>query len=198
MCANAGTCASVCLKNTGMNVFPASALARANRTASFVDEKGLFLAKVEKEIERVASKAKKLGFKFAFRPNLLSDRPDMAISLATKFPSVQFYDYTKLQKPWTRVKSNYHITASFSERMTLSDLIETIDNGVNVAVVFNRLRNDDLPESITIKGKHIQVIDGDKHDLRFLDPTGVIVGLRFKGSRTNMEAGIKGGFVMSV
>lgn len=43
----------------------------------------------------------------------------------------------------------------------------------NVAVVFK----DKLPS----KWMSRRVIDGDKHDLRFLDPKGVIVGLVAKG-----------------
>ena len=37
-----------------------------------------------------------------------------------------------------------------------------------------------------------RVIDGDQHDLRFLDPAGVIVGLIAKGSAKKAAAG---GFV---
>jgi hypothetical protein len=34
-----------------------------------------------------------------------------------------------------------------------------------------------------------RVIDGDKHDLRFLDPRGVVVGLLAKGSAKKAAAG---------
>jgi len=44
---------------------------------------------------------------------------------------------------------------------------------VNVAYVFKN--------SIPKKYNGLKVIDGDKHDLRFLDPKGVIVGLVAKG-----------------
>jgi hypothetical protein len=43
-------------------------------------------------------------------------------------------------------------------------------------VVFDTKRGQPLPS--TYKG--YTVIDGDKDDLRFLDPKGVIVGLRYK------------------
>jgi len=45
--------------------------------------------------------------------------------------------------------------------------------GGNVAIVFRK----ELPE--TYKG--YKVVNGDEHDLRFLDPQNVIVGLKAKG-----------------
>jgi len=57
--------------------------------------------------------------------------------------------------------------------------------GFNVAVVFG----SGLPE--TYLG--YPVIDGDKHDLRFLDPKGVIVGLSPKGNRAKRD---ESGFVI--
>ena len=52
----------------------------------------------------------------------------------------------------------------------------------NKAVVF---RNKDLPS--TFKG--VKVIDGDKHDMRFLDETNVVVGLKAKGKAKLDDSG---------
>ena len=71
---------------------------------------------------------------------------------------------------------NYHLTFSHSGR-NLEDCLEALVHGINVAVVFTTRRSDALPE--TWNG--FAVIDGDSHDCRFLDPTGVLVGLRAKG-----------------
>jgi hypothetical protein len=54
-----------------------------------------------------------------------------------------------------------------------SDIKAAIASGHNVAVVFQ----DRLPK----KWMQRKVINGDKHDLRFKDPRGVIVGLAAKG-----------------
>ena len=54
------------------------------------------------------------------------------------------------------------------------DITTAVRSGHNVAVVFA----DRLPK----KWKGRRVINGDKHDLRFLDPTGVIIGLVAKGA----------------
>ena len=55
------------------------------------------------------------------------------------------------------------------------------DTGINAAVVFR----DKLPK--TFKG--LPVIDGDKDDLRFLDPEGVVVGLKAKGKAKRDKSG---------
>lgn len=60
-----------------------------------------------------------------------------------------------------------------------ADAIDALSHGINVAAVFAVKRGAPLPEKYL--GYH--VIDGDAHDLRFLDGTRVpvIVGLRAKG-----------------
>jgi hypothetical protein len=56
--------------------------------------------------------------------------------------------------------------------------LKALANGKNVAVAFKNC----LPETLW----NYPVVDGDKHDLRFLDPKGVVVGLVPKGS-VNLE-----------
>jgi hypothetical protein len=55
-----------------------------------------------------------------------------------------------------------------------------------MAVVFRH----SLPD--TFRG--LRVIDGDKDDLRFLDPKGVVVGLVAKGKKAKQD---KSGFVIN-
>jgi hypothetical protein len=87
-------------------------------------------------------------------------------------PDVQFYDYTKVLNYLDHDLNNYHMTFSDSGRND-SDIKAAIASGHNVAVVFQ----DRLPK----KWMQRKVINGDKHDLRFKDPRGVIVGLAAKG-----------------
>jgi hypothetical protein len=89
------------------------------------------------------------------------------------FPEVQFYDYTKHYRRMFRPRpANYHLTFSLHEanRHLAPSVLEA---GMNVAVV--------TPDP---RGTHFghPVIDGDTHDLRFLDPAPVVVGLRPKGT----------------
>jgi len=71
---------------------------------------------------------------------------------------------------YTRFK-NYHLTFSAAES-NQSDVQKAIEQGMNATVVFDK-----------VPAKYIDrpVFDGDESDLRFLDPKGVVVGLKAKG-----------------
>lgn len=190
LCPKAGACASACLKFAGMNQMTTHAQTRVARTIQLLDHWQATIAQLTLEISRAASRAPE--GRFAFRPNLLSDLPKLAHALADALPDVQFYDYTKLPRPWQRTRPNYHLTFSYSERCSWAEVEDCLAHGINVAVVFNRLKGDDLPT--TFAG--VRVIDGDTHDLRFLDPTPALVGLRFKGARAKMLDAMMDGFVL--
>ena len=98
--------------------------------------------------------------------------------MAAAFSNVQFYDYTKIPRPWQRTRSNYHLTFSLSES-NRTDAISALQHGVNVAVVFNTRKTESLPDTWEGFG----VVSGDIHDLRFLDAhhTGLVIGLYAKG-----------------
>jgi len=102
-----------------------------------------------------------------------------------QFPEIQFYDYTKIVKrAYAKLPDNYHLTLSYSEAdMEYADSVyqAVLDTGINMAVVFR----DKLPK--TFRG--LRVIDGDKDDLRFLDPKGVVVGLKAKGAAKRDKSG---------
>ena len=78
--------------------------------------------------------------------------------------------------------SNYSLTYSRSEESTDTDCLFLTGNNQNVAVVF---RGPELPSEYL----GIPVIDGDKSDLRFTDPKGVIVGLLAKGKAKKDTSG---------
>jgi len=88
------------------------------------------------------------------------------------FPQIQFYDYTKIPTRKVGHIPNYHLTWSYSEANDkYATLFDKVSN--NIAVVFR----DVLPKVF----KGLRVIDGDKHDMRFLDKSHVVVGLVAKG-----------------
>jgi len=100
------------------------------------------------------------------------------------FPDVQFYDYTKIPAralKWARgdMPANYHVTFSASESNDDASRMVAMSGG-NVAVVF-----DQIPTSYYGRS----VVDGDNSDLRFLDPVGVIVGLKAKGDAKRDDSG---------
>ena len=88
-------------------------------------------------------------------------------------PNVQFIDYTKIRNRFkNKLPKNYSLTFSQSE-INQKDTSELLKTNTNIAVVFRKK----LPK----KYKGRKVINGDKHDLRHLDPKKVIVGLIAKG-----------------
>jgi hypothetical protein len=96
------------------------------------------------------------------------------------FPDVQFYDYTKVLGRKTGDIKNYHLTFSNADG-NINDVLAAKHAGLNIAVVFRK----ELPE--TYLGR--KVINGDETDLRFLDPSNVIVGLKAKGKAKKDTSG---------
>jgi len=92
------------------------------------------------------------------------------------FPNVQWYDYTKISNRKVSHIPNYHLTWSYSGANAdyAAQMQDALDKGMNVAVVFRKEYN-----LKTWRG--VKVTDGDKDDLRFLDPKRHIVALYAKG-----------------
>lgn len=169
-------CEAACLDESGMGIFQNVQDARLAKSRFFIDNRNDFLAQLHKELHNVEKWSKKNNMPVAVRPNVLSDLPFYKLIDMKRFSSIQFYDYTPnlermMQFLRGELPKNYHLTFSRKED-NQHRVHAVVAAGGNVAVVF-----DKLPE--TYIGK--PVIDGDKSDLRFLDPKGVIVGLKAKG-----------------
>jgi hypothetical protein len=171
-------CKASCLFTAGnADTFPSVNESRIRKTQWYVKDPTGFCLQLTKDIEATVRKAKREGLKPCFRLNGTSDIPKLARIQAMTFPNLQFYDYTKIPKPWLRILPNYHLTFSLSETNE-QEAREALKNGINTAVVFNVKPGDPLPK--TWSG--YPVLDGDLHDLRFKrGPKVVIVGLRAKG-----------------
>lgn len=172
-------CTAACLNTAGRGgIFKAGETtnviqqARIRKTKMFYENRAQFLADLEADIQAGIRQAKKLGLIPAFRLNGTSDISWEKYGIIDKFPDVQFYDYTKVRGRKVSHLPNYHLTFSRAESNDLDASIAA-KSGMNVAVVFKK----DLPE--TYYGR--KVINGDETDLRFLDGSGVIVGLKAKG-----------------
>ena len=170
-------CSTACLNTAGRGIMHSVQDARIKKTRRFFEDRNGFLQQLHKEIKSSVKSAVKKELLSCFRLNLTSDLPweNMIVS---KFPVLQFYDYTKHLKRFVRflegkLPSNYHLTYSRSEETTDAMVIALCKSGGNVAVVFR----DHLPD----KWLGIEVIDGDDSDLRFQDGKGKIVGLLEKG-----------------
>lgn len=176
-------CEAACLNTSGMGVFSNVQEARINKSKFLIERRAEFIAQLEKELQNLNKQAGK-GKKIAVRLNVLSDLPWHNLIDMSKFQNLKFYDYTPNVKRMIQflngeMPANYHLT--FSRKENNQALVELVANmGGNIAAVF-----DKLPE--TYLGK--PVVDGDATDLRFLDPKGVIVGLKAKGKGKQDESG---------
>jgi len=187
--ASAG-CKKSCLFSAGRGRFNNVYSARIAKTEFFRDNLNSFFYSIERDINKIYNRAKKQGKKCAIRLNGTSDirwelyRDKNGKNIFELYPKIQFYDYTK---DWNRVEAltghwnNYHLTYSMSESIqSKKQAVKLLKLGVNVAIVFSQLPNEFLG---------YEVINGDKHDLRFLDRRGVIVGLTPKGAAKNDKSG---------
>lgn len=209
VCPEAGFCSAVCnLWFSGRTVTAPVRNAMINRARFFVDDQRGFYDQLTIELGQHARRAKRKRIKPLCRLNVASDLDFESVAIQNDH--IQFYDYTKVWSRCVRVlrgffPDNYELTYSYSERAKTRNLVSWLAAGHNVSVVFDTDyypqsgRIGDLPTEWRIGRKTWQVIDGDKHDMRLrkFDGSGVIVGLRFKGSRKLLDESVRRGFTVS-
>ena len=185
---NIAKCKAVCLDNSGRaRVFPTIHKARDRKTRLFLDDQAEFMSQLVLDIIKFINACERKGKKPAVRLNGTSDiqwekiTVECGQNIFEMFPQVQFYDYTKIPTRNISYIFNYHLTWSYSEASEkYAKLFDSVP--YNKAVVF---RNKELPS--TFKG--VKVIDGDKHDMRFLDEPNVVVGLKAKAEAKLDDSG---------
>ena len=190
-------CRSVCLTNSGR--MPMNHLPQFVRSYLWQAHRDVFLAHLDDEITRFANSCRNRRSQPVVRlygthdGDILADAP----GIVDAHPDVMFNDYTKLPIATGKVRDNVYRCKSATENTTYDDFMDYAVRGLNHAVPFDLRRTDPLPEFYY----GIPVVDGDLHDLRFTDPAGVIVGLRYKvaaGVRLNdTPRGSACGFVRS-
>lgn len=180
-------CLATCLGHSSGRMGMSQATnARDQRTALYFDDRKAFIALLKENFHTLCYDAETHGLGPAVRLNGTSDidwtkdHPE----IFREFSHIQFYDYTKRKNIMLRYlqnrhdpkawPSNYHLTFSRSEKTDDTTVKRILHLAGNVAVVFW----PHLPAKLSLP---YRVVDGDKNDCRFLDPEGVIVGLRAKG-----------------
>jgi len=179
-------CLRSCLGHTsGRMQMPTHAVARDRRSAQYLENPSHFMARLALEITEQCQEATRRKLLPAVRLNASSDLAweELHPQLFAQFPEVQFFDYTKVlarmenyvqgrvaRRPWPK---NYYLTFSATPE-NREEAQRFLRLGQNVTAVFW----PELPTSLW----GFPVIDGDSHDARYLDPDGVIVGLRAKGT----------------
>jgi hypothetical protein len=174
-------CTDGCLFTSGMGPMPNVMNGRIRKTIEFFINRDVFLQQLIKDVKSIEKKAKKLQMTPAIRLNGTSDIEWTRFSIIDQFPTIQFYDYTKVLNRLTKERPpNYYLTFSRSESND-DECSKALELGYNVAVVFDKV--------VPSEWKGYEVVNGDDSDVRFIDPKGVIVGLIAKGKAKKDESG---------
>ena len=183
-------CIDACLYTAGRGAFSNVQTARQRKAEWFYRDRDTFMDQLIDDIDRFQIYCMKRDIQPCVRLNGTTDIRWELIKIEGKnifelFPNVQFYDYTKISNRKVADYPNYHLTWSYSnanpEYAKLLDKI--IEGGMNVAVVFR----SEYKKSLWCT---YPVVDGDKDDLRFLDPKGRhIVALYAKGKAKKDTSG---------
>ena len=147
--------------------------ARIRKTEYFFADRAAFMDDLVSDIMRAVNYARRKGLTPVFRLNGTSDLswekyPTRygADNIFAQFPTIQFYDYTKVLGRKVKHLPNYHLTFSKADGND-ADVAEALLQGMSVVAVY-----DAIPEGTP---------SADETDLRFLDPKGIMLGLKAKG-----------------
>jgi len=146
--------------------------ARIRKTNYFYNDRAGFMFDLMQDIKKGIRLANKLGLEPVFRLNGTSDlsweKYEMTEgkNVFDVFAGIQFYDYTKVLGRKVKHIENYHLTFSKADGND-SDVAEALLQGMSVVAVY-----DKIPEGVP---------SADETDLRFLDPKGIMLGLKAKG-----------------
>ena len=146
--------------------------ARIRKTQYFFNNRAGFMFDLMQDIKKGIRLANKLGLTPVFRLNGTSDlsweKYEMTEgkNVFDVFAGIQFYDYTKVLGRKVKHIENYHLTFSKADGND-SDVAEALLQGMSVVAVY-----DKIPAGVP---------SADETDLRFLDPKGVMLGLKAKG-----------------
>jgi len=146
--------------------------ARIRKTNYFFNDRAGFMADLVKDIAKAIKFAERKGLIPVFRLNGTSDlswekyEAAYGKNIFELFDNVQFYDYTKVLGRKVKQYANYHLTFSKADGND-ADVAEALLQGMSVVAVYDR-----IPEGVP---------SADETDLRFLDPKGIMLGLKAKG-----------------
>ncbi len=175
-------CRAGCLFTAGRGQTPRVFNARVRRTTNYLEDRRRFMATLVDDLDVMQRTADAAGLKLAIRLNGTSDilweREEP--SVFDLFPRAIFYDYTRTPAAHRRVPGNWHLTFSLADD-PISFALDHLRAGRSVAAVVPEADKAKAPGWFVIGDTVVDVIDGELHDLRFLDPSPSLVLLKPKG-----------------
>ena len=177
-------CENACLYTSGRGAFTSIQNARIKKTQYYFEDRQNFMLNLVLDINKGIKQAKKAGLTLLIRLNGTSDikwenvyftYDNKQTTIFDLFPTVQFYDYTKISNR-VDLPKNYDLTFSYSGVIQYQPYVKkAIDNQMRIATVFRKV--EDIPTSFL----GLPVVGGDNSDIRHLDDQNTIVALYAKG-----------------
>ena len=164
-------CSAACLFTAGRGAMNSVRQARIKKTKLFFENKELYLTYLNNDLTLLQEYGKEHNMQVYVRLNGTSDLDFISLNIFQKYPTLKFYDYTKIkERLYLSLPENYKLTYSRDERTTNEEIL-TLINYANIAVVFDEVPSEYLG---------LPVYEGDLTDLRFEDPLKHIIGLKAK------------------
>ena len=191
-CANAAIagCHVGCLNTAGRGKQNNVQNWRMGKTERFWNDREGFMADLVNDLRVFQNKCRKLDLQPCVRLNGTSDIRWELIrfngqTVFEHYPDIQFYAYTKIANRKTDSIPNYDLTFSYSGASAayLRQVEIARARGMNIAVVFRNRKQ------IPTEFLGLPVVDGDRDDLRFLDPRQSVVALYAKGRAKQDQTG---------
>ena len=169
-------CKDLCVLTHGRGAFESVIRARSARVSLLMDQPEAASILLAHDVDRYSRSFAKWGL----RLNVASD---LAWEIASPWlidraiaGGAAVYDYSKRWDRDPEPVPGYRLTFSAAGH-SIEEIAAKVSTGANVAVVMPIDKGSPVPD----RWHGMPVIDGDLHDLRALDPRGVIVTLRAKG-----------------
>lgn len=205
-------CREGCLYSAGRGRTPRVEAARIRRTRMFLDQPGAFFGQLVRELEDIQGVADRTELKLAIRLNGTSDilwerygitgvggivsSPEIKTVFGA-FPRATFYDYTRTPARHRKVPENWRLTFSLADD-PIERAVEHFQAGRSVSVVMPEVYKAHAGETRVVGGREITLVDGDEHDLRFLDPSPALVMLKPKGRLLRGGPMVRHGFLQQL
>ena len=201
--ASTAQCEEACLNLAGLGgVYTSIQKARIAKTRRFFEDRDAFMLDVVKSIKsliKLARKPRRVKGRFAKRFQVLvrlNGTSDIRWELVPvtidgieyrnlmeAFPTIQFYDYTKLANR-RNIPSNYDLTFSYSGVKAYQPQVAKAQKALmRIAVVFRHV--EDIPKSFI----GMKCIGGDNSDVRHIEKQNVVVALYAKGPAKHDTSG---------
>ena len=182
-------CSKACLFTANNGSYSSVQYGRIRKTYALFLRTDEFMRQLQHDIILLQNRADELDKTLAIRLNGTSDIlwENIAFTgnnnvvynnIFEAFPTVQFYDYTKLYNRLESTASidNYTLTFSRAEtKLSAMQTMRALESGYSATVVFYLAKGDQFPK----QWNGYTVVDGDLNDIRFWDKN-VVVGLKAK------------------